>query len=300
MSRSCQSATFSRPTSALPRTTRAIPQRRSAVIGLRLCGIADEPFCRRPNGSSTSPTSVRARCRISVAKRSSEEATSASAVEQLGVPVALQDLRRARSGLEAETLAGNALHLGIGGGIGADGARELADAQSLDRPGEPLPVAVEGERPARELEPERRRLGMDPVGAAHAERLAVLFGTRDDGDEGPIDALEQRAPPRPGRRAREPCRARRTRSARSGTSGLPRPAAPRPRRRMLPRRGSSRARSRPPAPGVGTTARSRIAATVSRGTAPTSAHPSSAASSTSSQRRSFSPSDQMWLMAGRA
>jgi hypothetical protein len=34
-------------------------------------------------------------------------------------------------------------------------------------------------------------------------------------------------------------------------------------------------------------------------TVPTSAQPSSAASSTSSQRRNFSPSDQMWLMAGR-
>ncbi len=46
--------------------------------------------------------------------------------EQLGVPVALQDLRRARRGLEAEPLAGDALHLGLGGGVGADGAGELA------------------------------------------------------------------------------------------------------------------------------------------------------------------------------
>ena len=44
MSRSCQSATFSRPTSAFARTTRARPQMRSATTGLRLCGIADEPF----------------------------------------------------------------------------------------------------------------------------------------------------------------------------------------------------------------------------------------------------------------
>ena len=79
MSRSCQSATFSSPTSAFARTTRAIPQIRSAVIGLRLCGIADEPFWPRPNGSSTSRTSVRARWRISVANRSSDEASSASA-----------------------------------------------------------------------------------------------------------------------------------------------------------------------------------------------------------------------------
>ncbi len=44
MSRSCQSATFSSPICACPRTTRARPQIRSAVIGFRLCGIEDEPF----------------------------------------------------------------------------------------------------------------------------------------------------------------------------------------------------------------------------------------------------------------
>ena len=80
MSRSCQSATFSKPTSALARTTRARPQIRSATTGFRLCGIDDEPFCPRPNGSCTSATSVRARCRISSAKLSSEEATTASVV----------------------------------------------------------------------------------------------------------------------------------------------------------------------------------------------------------------------------
>ena len=78
MSRSCQSATFSSPTIADERTTRARPEIRSATFGLRLCGIADEPFIPVANGSSTSRTSVRARCRISVAKRSSDVATSAS------------------------------------------------------------------------------------------------------------------------------------------------------------------------------------------------------------------------------
>ena len=53
---------------------------RSATTGLRLCGIADEPFWPRPNGSSTSRTSVRARWRTSSAKASSEEARTARAV----------------------------------------------------------------------------------------------------------------------------------------------------------------------------------------------------------------------------
>ena len=163
---------------------------RSAVIGLRLCGIADEPFWPRPNGSSTSRTSVRARWRISVAKRSSDEASERERREQLGVTVALEDLRRARRGLEAEPLAGDPLDLGLGGRVGADGARELADAEALDRADEPLAVAVERERPAGELEPEGRRLGVDPVRPPHADRLAVLLGAGDDGAEGAIEAFE--------------------------------------------------------------------------------------------------------------
>ena len=52
---------------------------RSVVIGLRLCGIALEPFWPARNGSSTSRTSVRCRWRISVAKRSRPAPASAIA-----------------------------------------------------------------------------------------------------------------------------------------------------------------------------------------------------------------------------
>ncbi len=44
MSRSCHSATFSKAAWALPRNTRANPEICSLLIGLRLCGIALEPF----------------------------------------------------------------------------------------------------------------------------------------------------------------------------------------------------------------------------------------------------------------
>ena len=92
MSRSCHSATFSSPTWALPRSTRASPQMRSQTTGLRLCGIALEPFWPLRNGSSTSRTSVRCRWRISVAKRSRPAPASAIARQQLGVAVARHDL----------------------------------------------------------------------------------------------------------------------------------------------------------------------------------------------------------------
>ena len=57
-----------------------MPVIRSETIGLRLCGIADEPFwAPARNGSSTSRTSVRWRWRISVAKRSRPAPASAIA-----------------------------------------------------------------------------------------------------------------------------------------------------------------------------------------------------------------------------
>ena len=80
MSRSCHSATFSMPTSALPRSTRAQPAMRSLRIGLRLCGMAEEPFWPLPNGSSASRTSVRCRWRTSVANFSMLAPTRAMAV----------------------------------------------------------------------------------------------------------------------------------------------------------------------------------------------------------------------------
>ena len=67
MSRSCQRATSSSAVMAWPRSTRAMPQMRSQRMGLRLWGIADEPFWRSLNGSSASRISVRCRARTSVA-----------------------------------------------------------------------------------------------------------------------------------------------------------------------------------------------------------------------------------------
>ena len=78
MSRSCQSATFSSAAWAFARTTRAKPQICSAVMGLRLCGMAEEPFCSGEKYSSTSRTSVRCKPRTSSAIFSSEAAATAS------------------------------------------------------------------------------------------------------------------------------------------------------------------------------------------------------------------------------
>ena len=79
MSRSCHSAVFSSAVTRWPRTTRASPHTRSVRTGLRLCGIAELPFCSLPNGSNASPISLRCRWRISVAILSSVPAAIASA-----------------------------------------------------------------------------------------------------------------------------------------------------------------------------------------------------------------------------
>ena len=81
MSRSCHRATSSSAGPTAERTRRARPVRFSVRIGLRLCGMADEPFWPASKASSASSTSVRCRWRISTASRSTEAPTTASAAK---------------------------------------------------------------------------------------------------------------------------------------------------------------------------------------------------------------------------
>ena len=55
-------------------------------------------------------------------------------------------------------------------------------------------VAVELERPAGELEAERRRLRVDAVRAAHLQRRSVLLGARDDDGERAVEPSRMSAP----------------------------------------------------------------------------------------------------------
>ena len=103
MSRSCQSATFSSPTVAAARTTLARPQIRSETTGfrhLRHLGAREVADLERE---------------LLERRRDDRERR-----QQLGVAVALQDLRRGGRGLEAQPLTGDAFDLRVGCGIGAD------------------------------------------------------------------------------------------------------------------------------------------------------------------------------------
>ena len=218
--------------------------------------------------------------------------------EQLGMPVALQDLGRARGGLEAELLTGHALDVRLGRGVRADGSGELAHSQALDRMDEAFAVAIERECPPGELEPERRRLGMDTVGAAHAQRLPVLLGAGHDCVERPVERLEHDCAG-----ILDGQRQRRVEHVRGGQPVVePATLLSEPCRDCVDEGRDVVIRL---ALDLGHALGARDDGMLanrhrhSRSTAPTWTQPSSAASSTSSHRRSFSPSDQIWLMAGR-
>ena len=110
--------------------------------------------------------------------------------EQLCMPVTRDHLGRDRLGLEAEPVARDALDLGVDRRVRSDGSRELADAALLERPPDAVACAVELERPAGELPAEGRRLGVDPVRAADADRVAVLLREPNDRGERGFDPMD--------------------------------------------------------------------------------------------------------------
>ena len=108
--------------------------------------------------------------------------------EVVGVAVAAEYLRRDRRGAEAEPFHRHPLHFRRDVGERADRARELADADVLG--GSALKRSrlrvhlVEGER---ELEPERRRLGVDAVRAADRECGPVLLRPHGQHVDHPVE-----------------------------------------------------------------------------------------------------------------
>ncbi len=170
---------------------RARPVRFSVSTGLRLCGIADEPFWPSEKNSSASSTSVRCRWRISVASRSIEEATTPSVAKIHRVAVARDDLRRDRLGREAHLLGDMRLDARIDVGEGADRAGDRAGRDLLARRDQALLGAGEFGIGLRELQAEGRRLGMDAVRAADGRRHLVLEGAALQRGQQRVDVGEQ-------------------------------------------------------------------------------------------------------------
>src|SRR5438045_445064 len=106
------------------------------------------------------------------------------------MPVALEDLRRGRCGLEAQPLARNTFDLRVGRRVRAHRARQLSNPHTLEGAGEAQPVTVELEGPAGKLEPERGRFGVDTVRPPDLQRLTVLLGSRDHSCECTLETGE--------------------------------------------------------------------------------------------------------------
>ena len=104
-----------------------------ATTGLRLWGMAEEPFCPSLNGSSASRTSVRCRWRISSAIFSSVAVTSASAATQAACRSREITWVAMAAGLRPSRGADLLLRFGADVAEGADGARNFAHAQILGR-----------------------------------------------------------------------------------------------------------------------------------------------------------------------
>ena len=95
--------------------------------------------------------------------------------------VARDHLGRGVLAPQAERVHHPLLDRGAERGVGPHGPGELADRGALDRAAQPLQVAVGLEGEAGQAQPEGGRLGVDAVGAADAERVAVLEGAPHQG-----------------------------------------------------------------------------------------------------------------------
>ena len=158
---------------------------------MRLWGIADEPFWPVRNGSWTSPISVCWRLRISVAKRSSDPPTIAIAVSSAAC----------RSRCTICVLTGSAWSPSA-----ARTSASISGPRWLYVPTGPeiLPVpisstavasrvaaALDLERPAGELEPERRRLGVDRVRPAHHHGRGLRASPGDEHGQQTVEVEQQ-------------------------------------------------------------------------------------------------------------
>ena len=144
----------------------------------------------------TSPISVCWRLRTSVASRSRRPAEDRDRGEERRVAVALDDLGAHRVDAQPEVREDLRLEVRVEVAVRPDRAADLAGRDLGGRGGEPLPAAGDLERPARALEPERRRLGVDRVGAAHHHGPGLGARPGDERGGEPVRAVEQPLPRR--------------------------------------------------------------------------------------------------------
>ena len=183
MSRSCHRATSSSPAMRLPRRMRARPAQALGGDGVALVGHG-----RRALLAGRKPSSHLAHLgALQVAQLDGDQLDRGpdrrAGPQVLGVPVAGDDLR-GRHRRQAECGAHVALHEGIDVGVRADRSGELADRHRLPGRAQAGSIAVGLQAPQGHLRPERRRLGVDAVGAPDHGGVAVAQRRRlERGDQ---------------------------------------------------------------------------------------------------------------------
>ena len=156
----------------------------------------------------------------------------------MGVAIALHDLARNRGGLETEPGAGVFLDGRRDGGVGADGAGDLAIVDLLGRCVQVLDALPDIVDPNCQLEPEGDRFRVDSVGAAGHESVFVLDRPAGDGLLERCEVFEQDVGRSRGAAAPKRYRRCHTRSARRGCSGRSRRPIQQPQIEMRLRRAS--------------------------------------------------------------
>ena len=170
---------------------RASPVRFSVSTGLRLCGMADEPFWPSEKNSSASSTSVRCRWRISVASRSIDEATTPSVAKYMAWR------SRGMTWVETGSTVRPMLCATCASTRGSMFAKvptapEMAQVAISSRAADQARLgAVELGIGLRELQAEGRRLGMDAVRAADGRRHLVLEGAALERGQQRVDVGDQ-------------------------------------------------------------------------------------------------------------
>ena len=187
----------------------------------RDCACAASPTS--PSGprekySSASSTSVRCRWRISVASRSTDEATTPSAAKNAAWRSRGITWVETGSRLQPQLLRHMRLDPRVDVGEGADRAGDRAGRDFLARRDQPRARAREFGVGQRELEAEGGRLGVDAVRAADGRRQLVLEGAALERGEQRVDVGDQDVGWRAAAARRGRCRARRSWSCPDGRS----------------------------------------------------------------------------------
>ena len=153
--------------------------------------MADEPFWPGEKYSSASSTSVRCRWRISIARRSIDEAMTPSVAKNIAWRSRGMTCVETGSARQAELVRDMLLDARIDVGEGADGAGDGAGGDLGARGDEALAAARELGIGLRQLEAEGGRLGVDAVAAADRDGVLVLEGAALQRGQQRVDVGEQ-------------------------------------------------------------------------------------------------------------